>query len=93
MRTLKWEKVYKGPFSKKEAQDIAGDLRKTADPQKNLIYDARIRARKKSKSQCVCTAACGAGLGHNEKFDVYIKTTRSPQDIGEGISTVKEVSA
>ena len=49
MRTLKWEKVYKGPFSKKEAQDIAGELRKTADPQKNLIYDARVRSRKGGK--------------------------------------------
>ena len=49
MRILKWQKVYKGPFNKKEAQEIAGDLRKTADPQKNLIYDARVRSRKGGK--------------------------------------------
>lgn len=49
MRTLKWEKVYQGPFTKKEAQALAGDLRKNADHQKNLIYDARVRARRGGK--------------------------------------------
>lgn len=58
MRT-KWQKPYQGPFGKQEAIDIASDLRKTAKPDVNGIYDARIRARK----------------GQKDKYDVYIKTS------------------
>lgn len=74
MSTTKWVKAYKGPFAKEEAKKVAEELREKADPNKNGIYDARVRVRR--KGNCVCTAACGAGLGHNEKYDVYIKTTK-----------------
>ncbi len=74
MSTTKWAKAYKGPFEKAEAVKVAAELREKADPDKNGIYDARVRARR--KGNCVCTAACGAGLGHNQRYDVYIKTKK-----------------
>jgi len=49
MRTLRWEKVYKGPFEKKEAQEVASELRSKASVEKNGIYDARVRSRKGGK--------------------------------------------
>ena len=74
---IKWMKSYQGPFGKIEAQQIAKELREKANPDENGIYDARVRKRRKKAKgkECVCTAACGAGLGHNERYDVYIKTS------------------
>lgn len=45
MAKIKWEKPYKGPFSRTEALAIAEDMRKTADPDKNGILGASIRKR------------------------------------------------
>ena len=77
MSTTRWRKAYQGPFDRKESCKIAQELRDNAKPDINGIYDARVRTRRKSTkgNQCVCTATCGAGLGHNEKYDVYIKTS------------------
>lgn len=81
MSTTRWHKAYQGPFKKTEAQQIAGELRAKAKPDINGIYDARVRARRSLKlmKRCVCTAACGAGLGHNERYDVWIKTFKEPK--------------
>lgn len=49
MSKTRWEKVYQGPFEKEEAKKLAQGLRETAKPDVNLIYDARIRARKGGK--------------------------------------------
>lgn len=73
MPKLKWERPYVGPFKKSEAEALVADIKKIANPEMNGIHDARIRKSRKY-SKCVCTAACGAGLGHNEKYDVYIKS-------------------
>lgn len=50
MPKLKWEKVYKGPFAKAEAEGLAQGLREIAKPAENLIYDAGIRRRPKSEN-------------------------------------------
>lgn len=60
MTTTHWIKPYKGPFSKKEALEIAQQLRETADSDKNDIYDARVRCRRLT----------------DEQYDVYIKTSK-----------------
>ena len=62
-----------GPFFKKEAEKIAEELKATCNPKLNGMHDARVRRRRKV-THCVCTAVCGAGLGHNQKYDVWIKT-------------------
>lgn len=45
---LIWQKTYVGPFKKAEAEKLAEEVRKIANPEKNLIYDAKIRRRKNS---------------------------------------------
>ena len=40
-----WVKPYRGPFKKSEALAICEDLKKTANPDVNGIYDATIRRR------------------------------------------------
>lgn len=77
MSMLHWVKAYKGPFNKPDAIEIARQLREKAFPDVNGIHDARIRARRTSSKRCVCTAACGAGLGHNDKYDVYIQEAKT----------------
>ena len=72
--TTKWEKTFKGPFSKTEATKLMEDLKIKADPKTNGIIEVTIRKRAGRKGTCVCTASCGAGVGHNAKYDVYIKT-------------------
>ena len=47
---MHWEKVYAGPFEKKEAIGLADELKKGADPNKNGIYDARVRKEKNKNS-------------------------------------------
>lgn len=78
MSTIKWTKVYKGPFGLIEARKLARELREASSPTVNQIYDVRVRMRPKMPrgKRCVCTAACGAGFGHNERFDIYIKTLK-----------------
>jgi len=71
---IKWEKAYKGPFSREKATEVMNDLHRKADPEKNGIIKVAVRKRTGKKSNCVCTSACGAGVGHNAKYDVYIKT-------------------
>lgn len=73
--TAIWQKAYKGPFTKDTATKHAKSLKGEAiypNPEK-IIIDARTRLRRKPKKTCVCTAACGAGLGHNKMYDVWIK--------------------
>jgi len=71
---IKWEKAYKGPFSREQAIELMNELHTKADPEKNGILKVAIRKRTGKKGTCVCTSACGAGFGHNAKYDVYIKT-------------------
>lgn len=75
---LIWEKVYKGPFEKEEAEKLAEGIRAVAKPEVNLIHTAKIRMRRRRAkgNRCVCTAACGIGRGHNEMYDVFIKTEK-----------------
>lgn len=60
MSITKWVKPYKGPFKEEEAKAVADDLRKTAKPDVNGIYDARVRVRNYEKGE----------------YDVYIKTLK-----------------
>lgn len=80
MNQTKWKKAYKGPFLKQDAENHVYSLKHDSKfKEKTQILDARIRLRRKPKAgkQCVCTAACGAGLGHNKMYDVFIKTIRT----------------
>jgi len=43
-----WQKTYKGPFSKKEAEGLVQNLKDVANPDINSIYDAAIRKRRGS---------------------------------------------
>lgn len=58
-----WQKAYKGPFGRKEAEALVADLKKVSDPEKNNIYDARVRMRPFGKISVV-------------SYDVYIKTKK-----------------
>ena len=74
MTKSKWKKAYKGPFSKTKATEIYKDIKLLIDNGKSEIEEVAMRKRGGRRKKCVCTAACGAGLGHNTKYDVYIKT-------------------
>jgi len=71
---IKWEKAYKGPFSRLKAIELVNDLHRKANEEQNGIIKVAMRKRGGKKGTCVCTGACGAGVGHNSKYDVYIKT-------------------
>jgi CRISPR/Cas system-associated endoribonuclease Cas2 len=45
MKKKIWVQVYKGPFSRQQAATLALDLKKSADPEKNMIHDAKMRRR------------------------------------------------
>lgn len=69
-----WRKVYTGPFSHDEAHRMAEGLR-TETSKRSGIAAATVRRRSaRGRSKCVCTSACGAGMGHNEVYDVYVKS-------------------
>ena len=75
MRESIWKKAYKGPFGKDEAERHAYSLKHDVPFKENQgVIDAAVRRRRAPKNNCVCTAACGAGLGHNQPYDVWIKT-------------------
>lgn len=57
--TVVWKKAYKGPFSKREAEVIAGELRERMNPVKDDIHDVKVLLRKM----------------HTDEHDVYIKTS------------------
>lgn len=40
---ITWKKAYRGPFTLKGGEEIVEQLRKAADPDKNGLYDAKIR--------------------------------------------------
>ena len=42
---IKWEKAYKGPFSKTDATQIMGQLKNSADPEINGIIKVAMRKR------------------------------------------------
>lgn len=46
MKKTIWVKPFVGPFTKEEAETLAADLKKVAEPAKNLIYNAEARPRK-----------------------------------------------
>lgn len=70
-----WKKAYKGPFLQHEAERHVYSLKHDVPlKEKTGVIDAAIRRRRAPKNKCVCTAACGAGLGHNKMYDVWIKT-------------------
>jgi len=43
----KWQQVYVGPFSKKEADKMVAGIKKVANPAVNAIHDAKTRKRPK----------------------------------------------
>lgn len=63
MPRTKWEKAYHGPFQKDEALKLVEGLREVANPDKNLIYDARLRVRTTRRSDM------------EKRYDVFIKVT------------------
>lgn len=69
-KTSKWIKPYMGPFFKWEIEVLYNELSK-----KTIILDCSIRKRN-PKDWCVCTAACGAGLGHNDRYDLFVKISK-----------------
>ena len=66
-KTHKWVKPYRGPFFKEEVQKMVKDFM-----DKEHVVGCYYRKRH-PKKWCVCTAACGAGLGHNDRYDLFIK--------------------
>jgi len=42
----RWRKAYRGPFERKEADELVRCFKKIANPEVNLIYDADTRKRK-----------------------------------------------
>lgn len=68
MEKSKWEKAYKGPFTKKLADGIVNDLKVIANPEKNGIHDAEARKRISSKYE-----------EPKNEYDVYIKVDQEQE--------------
>jgi hypothetical protein len=73
-KKYKWTKPYKGPFHRYELETIINKHMEQYTT--TVIVNVSIRRRFRGKKQCVCTAACGAGKGHNEMYDLYIKVVK-----------------
>lgn len=69
MTKNRYKKIYKGPFTLGDAEKLANDLRNGFAKE----IGSKIQIRKRRGGKCVCTAACGAGLGHNTMYDIYLK--------------------
>jgi len=63
-RNTSWVKPYMGPFEKEEAEGLVNNLKEIANPDVNLICDAKIRERKNKKGW----------------YDIYIKKVRTQHD-------------